>query len=465
MSDTIYALSTPPGNGVAVIRISGPQALDALRQCFSRRGIFVSHMLYYGYIRDMRHSNTTPDVANDAPVADSTPIDEAMAVWMQAPRSYTGEDCAELHCHGSLAVLRQVLALLSSLGYRQAEPGEFSRRAFENGRMDLSQAEAVMDLIEASVKDAADAALAQLEGRLGRTVRALQDRLTDAIAELEAVLDYPEEDWEQGIQIFPAIQAVREEMCALLATGGQGRMLREGVQVALVGRPNAGKSTLMNALLGSDRAIVTHIPGTTRDVLEEGLNIGGLPVRLYDTAGLRESGDLVERIGIERSRRTMAEADIVLLLLDASADLTEEDTALLREQDKSRCIVVLSKGDLPQCITEAQIAPFTHSPVVTIAAKEEQGLGALQDALLTLWQKLSPQGERSGTLVSNQRHLDALTQGIQAVDAAVVALQDAAYDCASVDLRDAWRALGEITGETVDESIIDRIFARFCLGK
>lgn len=452
MNDTIYALSTPPGNGVAVIRISGPRALDALRQCFSRRGDYVSHMLYYGRVRDM-----------DAP--DTPDIDEAMSVWMQGPRSYTAEDCSEIHCHGSLAVIRQTLALLSSKGFRQAEPGEFSRRAFENGRLDLSQAEAVMDLIEASAGESAASALEQLDGRLGETIRTLQDRLTDSIAELEAVLDYPEEDWQQGLGIQEPVRLIREDVSALLRSGQRGRVLREGVQVALAGRPNAGKSTLMNTLLGSDRAIVTPIPGTTRDVLEETIILRGLPLRLFDTAGLRESQDLAEQIGVERSQRTMAAADIVLLLLDASASLDEADIQLLRDQDDARCLVALSKGDLPQRIEDADLRPYTRAPIVTISAKEERGLAELESALLALWERRAPQGERGGALVSNRRHLDALERALSALDAALDALRDGAYDCASVDLRAAWRALGEITGETVDESIVDRIFARFCLGK
>lgn len=451
-NDTIYALSTPPGNGVAVVRISGPASLPTLQRVFSHRGNYTSHMLYYGQVRDM-------DLTN------SPAIDEAMAVWMQGPRSYTAEDCAELHCHGSRGVLAQVLELLSAKGLRQAEPGEFSRRAFENGRMDLSQAEAVMDLIEASAEGAASSALAQLEGRLGRNVRDLQQRLTDVIAELEAVLDYPEEDWEQGPAITPPVEALRADVAALLAGGRQGRILREGLQVALAGRPNAGKSTLLNALLGSDRAIVTPLPGTTRDVLEESLNIGGLAVRLFDTAGLRDSEDLAERLGVERSRRTMADADLLLLLLDASQPLSEEDVALLEENDEPRCLVLLSKGDLPPLLNEAALRPYTGRPVFSISAQEERGLETLKTALLAQWQQLAPPSDHAGLLVSNRRHLDALQCAQNALDAALAALNDCAYDCASVDLREAWRTLGEITGETLDETIIDRIFSRFCLGK
>ncbi len=455
MNDTIYALSTPPGNGVAVIRISGPECLVALKKCFTHRGEYESHRLYYGRLRDMMRS-------------DAADIDECMAVWMQAPRSYTAEDCAELHCHGSLAVLEQALALLSGMGLRPAEPGEFTRRAFENGRLDLSQAEAVMDLIHASATASAQSALRQVEGALARRVAAMQDQLTDAIAQIEAAIDYPEEDWEDEISeaVRPLMESTLSGIETLLAGGAQGRILREGLQVALAGRPNAGKSTLLNALLGEERAIVTDIAGTTRDTLEETISIDGLPVRLTDTAGLRESDDPVERIGVERSRRAMEEADVVLLLIDSGQSLSAEDVALLDRlhADNHAAIIVLNKEDLPTGIDEARLREKYDYPVVAISARDGSGLDALRGEIRAVWARLSPV-EKPGLLVGNRRQLDALAAAERSLVSALDALEKTDMDCVTIDLRAAWHALGQISGNSVEEGIVDRIFEKFCLGK
>lgn len=452
-NDTIYALSTPPGNGVAVIRISGPETEQTLRTIFhtgTKQG-WESHHLYYGKLCAAKENASV--------------IDECMAVLMRAPRSYTAEDVGELHCHGSVAVLRQTLALLASLGLRQAEPGEFTRRAFENGRIDLSQAEAVMDLIHSGSQAQARQALSQMEGTLYRGVVRLQDGLTDAIAQLEAAIDYPEEDWEDEIivSLTPALEKIKTEIRTLYDTGAEGKILREGVKVALIGMPNAGKSTLLNALLGEERAIVTDIPGTTRDTLEEAISIDGWPVRLIDTAGLRQSADPIEKMGVERSRKRMEEADLLLLLVDASELLSQENRHLLQEMKDSGhpFLLVLNKNDCGIGIEEADLAGVSF---ISVSAKTGAGLDDLQKALVTVFADL-PGSMENGVLVGNRRQLDALAVALEALEAALLALQGEDMDCVSIDLRSAWHALGQISGNSIEEGIVDRIFEKFCLGK
>ncbi len=449
MNDTIYALSTPPGNGVAVIRVSGGRAEEAMRACFSRRGAIESHVLYYGAFRH--------------PVTGET-LDEGMAVLMRAPRSYTAEDCAEFHCHGSPLVLSRVMAALASIGLRQAEPGEFTRRAFENARLDLSQAEAVMDLIHATAEASAKSALEQLQGAMAKTVTALQDKLTDAIAQLEAAIDYPEEDWEGEIAegVGEKVRAIRAEIETLLSGGAQGKIVREGLGVALVGRPNAGKSTLLNALLGQDRAIVTDIPGTTRDVIEEGIVVKGLLVRLIDTAGLRESEETVERLGVERTRKAIESADLLLFVIDGAEGMTPEDRAIWEEIGDKPAICLVNKGDKPLLVDEEALAKALGVPVVVTGFGV--GLEDLKTAIFAHFSSLAPVA-KPPVLVSNRRHLDALADARDAIDCAMDALPLGDMDCVSIDLRRAWQALGSITGLTAEERIVDRIFSTFCLGK
>ena len=448
-NSTIYALSTPLGNGIAVIRISGPQASKALQALFSHRGEYISHHLYYGKIGKSDHI-----------------LDEGMAVLMRAPKSYTGEDCVEFHCHGSRAVVQALFDELHALGLSPAEPGEFSHRAFENGKMDLAQAEAVMDLIHADAQRSAHAALTQLQGHLSSQIVHIQDRLTDVIAELEAAIDYPEEDWLDGVfeGVFSHLKDVQTALADSLATSKGGRILREGFKVALIGRPNVGKSTLFNALLGANRAIVTSQAGTTRDLIEESLEINGYWIRLLDTAGIRSSDDEVEKIGIARTREQLASADILLLLLDASQPLQEEDFLLMQETAAHSRLVVLNKSDLPSAWHPNEIPSLATDRTIAIAAKQADGLKPLIDALDSHLNRLLP-SEGHSALFQNQRHLDAAKRAYDSVCDALHAMQTQDMDCVSIDARRAWSALGEITGETVDESIIDRIFSTFCLGK
>lgn len=446
---TIYALATPLGSGVAIVRISGSRAQEALRAVFSHKGEYESHKLYYGSFMDGREI-----------------IDDGMAVLMVGPRSYTGEDVAELHIHGSPAVAKRLLSVLSGLGLRLAERGEFTRRAFENGKMELSQAEAVMDLVNASAEASARAALSQLRGSLAHTVTDLQDQLTDAIARAEAGIDYPEEDWEDDIvsELTPVLSEVSAHLQRLIASGAQGRCLREGMRIVLCGRPNAGKSTLLNAIVGETRAIVTAVPGTTRDLIEEQVDWNGIPVRLIDTAGLRDADDEVERIGVDLARQAMNEADLLLLLFDGSQQFGAEDASVLEQAANRPAFAVLTKNDLPPVLTAEDLKQKTGLPIVTVCAQKPDGLDELKKAVYGFFESLAP-ADRPETVLTNQRHIDALRQAALCIQNAREAFSNYDLDCATIDLRRAWHALGTISGQTVDSKIIDRIFEKFCLGK
>ena len=464
--DTIYGLSTPVGSGISVIRVSGPLSEAVLRACFSYAGAYENRKLHYGYVVDKTNHEKTGKREEDEI------LDEALAVLMHAPRSYTAEDCAELQCHGSPAAVRRILELLSSLildgqKLRAAEPGEFTRRAFMNGRLELSQAEAVMDFISASAQAGAKAALEQMRGSLGQKIYKLTDKLTDSIARIEAGIDYPEEDWENDGEIVRGeIEACARDIDTLLSSAAQGKLLREGIRVALAGRPNAGKSSLLNALLGERRAIVSAIPGTTRDIIEEQLDLDGLPVRIVDMAGLREASDEIEAIGVALAKEAMGNADLVLLVFDGAQPLTDEDYAAIEAAKAHPRISIVTKSDLPQVVDTAALAQFVGVPVITTAAPalgEPQGLDELKAAIRAYFESLGPR-EQAGALITNRRHAEALERARDALaDALIVLTTD--LDCAAIDLRRALHALGEITGESLDESVIDRIFARFCLGK
>lgn len=441
MTDTIFAPATPIGGAIAILRISGPGALDALKAVFSAKsGKIIPRAIKFGRLTENREA-----------------FDEAMACFFQAPVSYTGEDMAELYIHGSQAVARHALKLLSSLGLRPAEPGEFTKRAFLNGKLALSEAEAVMDVINATTERGAKSALEQLEGSVGRAVGQAEEDLLDLIAGVDAALDYPEELEEDTLSAAPAqIEGVIHMLDALIASGEKGKFLREGAKIAILGRPNAGKSSLFNALLGYERAIVTPVPGTTRDTLEETFSIEGVPVRLIDTAGLREAADEAERIGVARAKGEGQRADALVLAFDAAAELTEEDLALIKETENRPRVAALCKGDLP-AVTDAGDLQKRGIETIVVSSLMGEGLEALLRALAA---HLAPEGESA--LVTNARHIDALLRArnaLASVDFSVGA------DCAAVLLHEALSALGEITGRDVASDVIQRIFERFCVGK
>ena len=449
MTDTIVGIATAAGEGgVAIVRMSGDEAVAIFERAFharKRTPPFESHRLMLGHVMD-----------------ETGPIDEAMGVVMLAPNSYTREDVCEIHTHGGSVAASLVMRRLIRLGARPAEPGEFTRRAFMNGRIDLMQAEAVMGVISARSQAALKAEERQLSGGQSQFIRRAQEDLTALLAGLEAHIDYPDEIDEEE-----ALTGLTEGLDRLIqmlenAVDERGaRIVREGLHVALCGRPNAGKSTLFNALLGEDRAIVTDIPGTTRDVLEGSFQLGGVQVILQDTAGLRESGDAVERIGVERARAALESADAALLLLDASSDITEDEKELLQMDMPCPCAVLLNKEDAGERITAEQAERLTsHRPVMAVSARTGAGLDGLKTWLSGFLKK--PQE----LMLTHERHMSVVRQALERLQAAKQGLAcDQPLDFAAVDLHEALYLLGRITGDSVDEQLLDDIFSRFCVGK
>ena len=449
MSDTIAAIATARGaGGIAIVRISGPEAETILRGMFvpaAARSVYESHRLMYG---------RAVDGAGES-------LDEVMAVLMRAPATYTREDVAEIHCHGGGACASAVLARALELGARVAEPGEFTRRAFMNGRIDLSRAEAVMQLIGAGSRAAARASMRQLEGGVSGFVRQVSDRLTGLMALIEACTDFPDEVDEEATaaELTAGLRGIIGEIEARCDVRG-ARILREGASIVLAGRPNVGKSSLMNALLNQERAIVTDIPGTTRDVLTERLSLGGVAAELSDTAGQRDTLDPVERIGVDRARRAVDSADVVLIVLDAAEPLSPEDEALIRGAD-DRAIVCLNKSDLPGVIDRAAIEGMTPALVVELSAQTGAGVS---DLIGELTRRVAVD-DADGVLVA-QRHI-ALAQAAAASLRSAIGGIEAGFplDTAAIDLREALDSLCGITGENATETVIDRVFSTFCVGK
>jgi tRNA modification GTPase len=451
--DTITAIATPVGEGgIGIIRLSGTDAVPILRRMFRpQRGgdTYQPQRLRYGRIVD----------------GDGQTVDEAMAVLFRAPRSYTREDVVELHCHGGPLPLRRTLELTLAHGARLAEPGEFTLRAFANGRVDLAQAEATLDLIQARTQTGAQLALDQLGGRLSREVQRVRDDIIGALAYLTALIDFPEDDVPTQ-EVLQPLRHSLAEVEQLHRGADQGMLYRYGARAVLVGRPNAGKSSLLNALLQVERAIVTPIAGTTRDTLEETANLGGVPVVLIDTAGITDTDDPVERIGVERSQRALSSADVVLLVLDHAAPLTDEDLRIATLTHGRPTVAVFNKADLgahldPSTLLDAH--PSIRSTVRTSATTGE-GLNELGTTVANVL--LNGSALTGETLVTNPRHRDALSRSRDHLQGAVDALElDMPLDLVAVDVTAAVQALGEITGETVGEDLLATIFSRFCIGK
>jgi len=457
LDDTIVAISTPIGEGgIGIVRLSGPEAKVILKKLFLPAGWHAaempkfdpeSHHFYYGHVID----SDTGDV-----------VDEVLAVLMQAPRTYTRQDIAEIHCHGGIVPLRRTVELSLHHGARLAEPGEFTLRAFLNGRIDLAQAEAVLDIVRAKTEVSLRVAMQQLDGQISNSVRKVRSTLVDILAYLEASIDFPEDEIPP-LDVASALAQAKKRIKALLAQADQGLIYRQGVRTAIVGRPNVGKSSLLNALLRTDRAIVTPIPGTTRDTLEETLNLRGIPLCLIDTAGITESADLIERLGIERSRQALQQADLILLVIDGSERLQAEDfeiAELVRNRD---VIVVVNKLDLPAVADESLILPNARH--VHLSALTGEGLDLLKDAIVeTIF---AGQVQTSDVpVVSNPRHCEILRRALSQVTAAEESYRaKLTADLIAIDLTAAVNALGEITGETVSDDVLQAIFSNFCIGK
>jgi len=451
--DTIVALATPVGrSGIGVVRLSGPGSLAIAGVLTDRNeSVFIPRRSVLAKVID--------------PVSGET-LDEAVITYFKSPRSFTGEDVIELACHGSPVILRQVIDLCLKSGARMADPGEFSLRALANGRMNLSQAEAIRDLIDSQTVAAARQSVRQLEGELSNSLQPLKDDLLDVIVVLESSLEFVEDDLpeKQTEQIRTRLAGIARRAREFAATFRAGRLLREGLKVALVGRPNVGKSSLFNALLGHERAIVTEIPGTTRDQLHEKLVIGNIPISLIDTAGLRETDDTVESIGVERSRLTMADADLVILLLDATVGFTAEDEEIWKSIEPLNHLIVVNKIDLG-ISNEVETKIAVHkSDVVMVSAKTGENLDGLEHAIVDPFH--ADDVEPGSFLISDARHFDLLERTADEIESSIILLdQKMSEEIVLVGLHNAIRFLGEITGETTTEDMLTRIFSTFCIGK
>ncbi|PKM84710.1 MAG: tRNA uridine-5-carboxymethylaminomethyl(34) synthesis GTPase MnmE [Firmicutes bacterium HGW-Firmicutes-11] len=459
MEDTIAAVATAYGEGgIGIIRISGERARNILSLLFqpaanTEEAPIVNRRLVYGHV-------VSPSTGER--------VDEAMAVFMEAPATYTREDVAEIHCHGSVISLSKTLALALENGARLAEPGEFTKRAFLNGRIDLSQAEAVIDVVKAKTETGFSLALAQLEGTLSRRIRELRKGLMDLLVALAVNMDYPDEDIEELEYkvLEERISSIGDEIDRLRATADIGRLIREGLRVTIVGRPNVGKSSLMNALLGESRAIVTEIPGTTRDTIEEGIQIKGIPVYLTDTAGIRATEDTIERIGIEKSKDAVQRADLILFMIDASQPLRPEDIEIAEGIGERKVIVLLNKEDLGKKVSQKELDRILpHAVFIDTAVPLDKGIADLTEEIVSQVNRGNVRQENS-LIVTNARQkalLDIASSLL--LDALKMTRERAAMDFIETDVRHAWETLGDIIGETISDDIIDQVFARFCLGK
>ena len=451
--DTIAAVSTPPGNGgIAIIRVSGHQAAVV--------GNTIFKPVYDGGLVSHRFSFGTICVASSG-----EKVDEAMAVYMRAPRSYTREDVLELHCHGGWLVVERVLSLVLSCGVRLADPGEFTRRAFLNGRIDLVQAEAVMDIIASKSESALQLAQKQSEGLLSRRIDDVRGCLLRALALVEAYIDFPDDDLGET-DLEAIVASVGEALGiigGLLLTFEEGRITRDGVSVLIVGKPNAGKSSLLNRLLNENRAIVTHIPGTTRDIIEETISFEGLSVRLLDTAGIRHTDDLVEREGISRALEKIPLADLVLAVFDASREFSPEDQLILDSIADRRSIAVLNKTDLHQKFVLPDEDRFVA--LVRIAAISGDGIDLLKRSVCKQFLHSTESDPREFVALSRARHRDALVSAQRYLQQFIGGLQDRNLELLALDLRSALSAVGSVTGETTTDDVLDLIFSSFCIGK
>ena len=457
IDDTIAAIATAPGEGgIGIIRISGEKSLQVAQSIFkSKSGKMIkdynARTLIYGTVVD-----------------NEKVIDEVLVAYMKGPNSYTAEDVIEINCHGGFISVKKILELILSKGVRLAEAGEFTKRAFLNGRIDLSQAEAIIDVIKSKTDMAHEVAQSQLEGSLAKKIKDLRMNVTEVLAHLEVYIDFAEEDVEEITYQTLEEKALelRNEIKKLYDTAESGKILRDGLKTVIVGKPNVGKSSLLNSILGENRAIVTDIAGTTRDFIEEFVNIKGIPLKIVDTAGIRETEDVVEKIGVEKSRESFSTADLVIMVLDASRKLSEEDMEILESLKNKKTIVLLNKMDLEPQIELEKIEEFVNSEdIIKISALKHQGIEELQDKIEAMVYHGSVKNS-SNLMITNSRHKDALFKAYESINDAISAIeQRMPYDFIEVDFKNIWDYLGYINGDTVREDLLDTIFANFCIGK
>jgi tRNA modification GTPase len=456
-TDTIAAISTASGNGgIGIIRVSGDRAFEIASKIFKGRKSFdniASHTINYGRIIDGINGEV---------------LDEVLLSKMAGPNTFTREDVVEINCHGGMVVLGRILELVIREGARLAEPGEFTKRAFLNGRIDLSQAEAVIDIINSKTMAGTRAAVEQLEGKLSVRLRQVRSRLIELIAHIEVTVDYPEHDIEEitGEKVHEALLEIRTGLKKILKSFEKGRIIREGINAVIVGRPNVGKSSLLNELSGKNRAIVTDIPGTTRDILEEYINISGVPVRIIDTAGIRETEDPVERIGVEKAQRAMNTADLVIMMVDAQTGVTESDLLLLDKAGDRKIVILLNKIDLAdRAKLEESERLLSGRKVLRTSLKQDIGIEDLEKVISELFLKGELHTDAE-VLVTNVRHKNLIDKALASIDEAVYAYENAMpLDCVAIDIKNGADHLGQITGESVSEDVMTEIFHRFCIGK
>src|SRR5699024_9927580 len=456
-ADTITAISTPMGEGaIAIVRLSGEEAISITNKIYQGKNLHDvdSHTIQYGKIIDPK----TNEVA-----------EEVMVSVMRAPKTFTREDVVEINCHGGMVAVNRVLEIVLAQGARLAEPGEFTKRAFLNGRIDLSQAEAVMDLIRAKKEKAIYVALKQMDGRISTLIRKYRQELLETVAHVEVNIDYPEyNDVEEMSHdmMREKTKKVHDDIEELLKVAKQGKIMREGLATAIIGRPNVGKSSLMNTLVQENKAIVTEVPGTTRDIIEEYVNVRGVPLRLVDTAGIRETEDIVEKIGVERSRKVLQEADLILLVLNNNEPLSDDDIALFEAVKDFEFIVIINKTDLDQQLDLDKVKQLAGtSPIVSTSLLQEEGIDRLETAISETFFE-GDIDTADFTYVSNVRHIQLLNQAKETLEDAMEGLEmEMPLDMVQIDVTRTWEILGEIIGDTASDALIDQLFSQFCLGK
>ena len=457
IDDTIAAIATAPGEGgIGIIRISGPKSLEVAEEIFfSMSGKKISEYpartLIFGNIKD-----------------GDKKIDEVLVAYMKGPNSYTAEDVIEINCHGGFISVKRILELVLSKDVRLAEAGEFTKRAFLNGRIDLSQAEAVIDVINAKTDKAHEVAENQLDGSLSNRIREFRDKVTELLAQVEVAIDYPEEDIEfiAYTTLEEKTRELNKDIKKLYETSESGKIFREGLKTVIVGKPNVGKSSLLNSILGENRAIVTDIPGTTRDVIEEFVNIKGIPLKIVDTAGIRETDDVVEKIGVEKSMASFDTADLIIMVVDSSSELSEEDREILEKVQGKETIILLNKTDLHQVIDEEEVKKYVNEEnIIKISALHNEGIEDVHDRIEAMVYKGDIKSS-SNVIITNSRHKDALYRAMKSAEDAMRAIEDRMpLDFVEVDLKNIWDYLGYINGDTVSEDLLDNIFHNFCIGK
>ena len=454
--DTIAAISTAMTNsGIGIVRISGEEAFDIIKRIYKGKKYkdlskVKSHTIHYGYIMDGEET-----------------IDEVLVMIMRGPHSYTGEDTVEINCHGGVFVVKKILETVIKYGARPADPGEFTKRAFLNGRMDLSQAEAVIDVINSKNEYALKSSVSQLKGNVQKKIKEVRSEIIYHTAFIETALDDPEHISVDGYgeKLRVTVDKLLEELDELLKTSDNGRIIKEGIKTVIVGKPNAGKSSLLNVLVGEDRAIVTDIAGTTRDILEESIQLQGISLNIMDTAGIRDTEDIVEKIGVDKAKAHANEADLVIYVVDASRELDENDFEIMEMIQDKKSVVLLNKSDLDTVVTKDMVKVHIDKPMIEISAKEESGIRELEETLKNMFfhGEISFNDE---VYITNIRHKTAIQNAYDSLQKVIMSIEnDMPEDFYSIDLLDAYESLGSITGETIGEDLVNEIFSKFCMGK